>query len=330
MAVKRTDGLFGRLMLGIGTVGFLMVLYLSFSAVRTLGEHYTEMKQADLSQVYSGTVYYDDSLYACTGYGIETDPADPDTPKILQEYLDSSLTSIDQVILSVGAVYTMFIASFAAFYQYINHQDNHRGHVRSILLGGILVYVLYTAAIVLMYALNHIPFLLPDARSLLDVGVSLLSVLGGLCALGLLIRIIPLKKIASLAAIPLVFVLFLFSAVSEGQLCLPAYQKSFAYLAEIDSRVLEEDFDGYYYDEEKDVVVLDGKEYPPQIVPNPDYLTGTDRVKAYVFEALDPFSGSAFSMMEKAAECQAPLIYPACYALKALFWIILAGKRKSS
>ena len=324
----KADKLFGKLMLGISTACFLAVLFFSFSAVKTLGENYAEMKQADLSQVYRGTISYDDGLYAVVGYGIETDPADPASPQILADYLEESLSAIDGRILSAGIVYTMIISSLAAFYHYQKHRDNHSRRIRSILLGSVLVYVLYIAAIVLMHAMNRIPLRLPEPGSLPVLGVSLLSVLGGLCALDVLIRIIPLKKITSLLVLPLVFVLFLFSAAFEGQLYVPACTESFAYLAEIDSRILEEGFDGYYYDEAKNVIVLEGTEYPPELVPNPEYLAGSDRIKAYVYEALDPFSGSALSLMEDVPDYRVPGTHLAGYALKALLWIILAGRRK--
>ncbi len=62
----------------------------------------------------------------------------------------------------------------------------------------------------------------------------------------------------------------------EGRLYSSPTTDSFDYIAqEIKPHIYDKDFDGdVYYDEEKNVLILNGEEYEPRQVDNPDYLTG--------------------------------------------------------
>ena len=87
--------------------------------------------------------------------------------------------------------------------------------------------------------------------------------------------------------------------------------------------VTEEELNRMYYDEEKNVMVLDGKEYPPERMPNPDRAAGIGRAALIVFEALDPYSGTGLDMIRQIDGTDVPGAAVLPYLLKAALWTAL-------
>ena len=124
--------------------------------------------------------------------------------------------------------------------------------------------------------------------------------------------------------IPVILLLYLFSAQFEARLLMDPNADSFDYLYE----TLRES-DEPVYDPERNVMVVNGKEYPPESVPNPEYLTGASRIGAVAFEVIDPWSGSPLELAREIAESESaspgrdllPAWFLALYAVKALLWI---------
>ena len=156
------------------------------------------------------------------------------------------------------------------------------------------------------------------------LGVSLLSVIGGHCAFGLLLRKIPFKNVVSVFAIPVIIALFLLGTVLSGQLYTDPEIESFDYVA-------EQTGDAYgnaYYDDDKNVIIVDGREYKPELVENPDHLKGIARIAAFVFEVLNPYSGNSLEMIRQIIEKTPALWAVLFYSVKALCWIVLSLTRR--
>ena len=194
------------------------------------------------------------------------------------------------------------------------------------------IYALYLGMILLFHKLNGVPFYFQKGRDLFVLlFTGILSVAGGLCAAALLIRNVPFRKTVSLILIPVAFALFLFGAPLQNGLYTEKTVKSFAYVGDIDPRIYEEGFNDYVYDPEKDVIILDGVEYPPEEVPNPDYLTGLSRAGAILYEIADPFAGNSLPFINEVLEKPLPAVALFGHVLKGILWIVLPllGKDRS-
>ena len=160
--------------------------------------------------------------------------------------------------------------------------------------------------------------------------LSLLSVMGGSCALGLMLRKIKYKKTAAVLAIPLVLVLFLVGTGIEAGFYSPKTVSSFSYVVEL---VGEENMGGYYYDEEKNAVVGNGQEYPPEIVPNPEHTVGAKRAAGLAFTAINPYSWNGLELLRQELYAMIPLWAVLLHIVKSVFWNGLAalvpGKKKA-
>ncbi len=321
---KNQDLVFAGAMLVSGIILFFLIMARSVPAAGKLGEGYRFLHEADLSEEVSGTVYYDDGFYGVIGYGISNAPEHPDREAAMAGFLESSLRSVKDRVLACGMLYTMIVSAFFAYFLYLLYGEDRPKHTAAVLVSCILVFLLYTGILALLFRQNGIPGGLPPGRTLMLSAVCLVSLCGGACALGLLVRITRFRKAAALAAVPAIFVLFMFSFLAEAGLYSEKYADSFAHVSEADPRLLDESFNGAYYDEDKNVLVVEGKEYDPEQVENPEYLTGGRRLGAYVLEVLDPYSGHSLLMAEQAAGMTVKPGVPALYALKGVLWILAA------
>ena len=322
--MNKTNRILAIILLAVGIVAFVTILGASFLANRALCSDYKKMKQADLSQAYSGTLVYNDRLYAMVGYGISIDPADSQKEEQLSEFLSSRMYMADQRAFAAGCIYVMIISAILAFPLYEKFRRHRGRHILAVCFLGIGLYILYIVALAVFRLAFHVPLYLSHGRDILAVLTGALSVLGGSCALAMLLRGFRFKKIAAIVAIPLVYILFLFSSICEGQLYCEPYEDSFAYVAEIDERVLDENFEGAYYDPDENALIIEGKKYPPQQIENEEYLKGAKRYGAFAYELLDPYSGTSLYQMEQEIETEISLGIYGAYALKAIVWIVLA------
>ena len=330
--------IFGRLFLAAGTVLFAAILLLSFFAAKSLQTDYLALKDHDVSEDAVLKISYDDRIYASLGAGIEIDHRDGSAGERLTEFLSASLRSIDNRILSCGILYVMMIVAVLAYPFFRRFGQNKTRHILSVALSVPILFAVFSAAIAVMHAALRVPFCFPAGKDLLLLAVSLPAVAGGSCFLAWLLRTVRRPILVSVAAVPLVFLLFLLGAQAEGRLSCPPTVDSFDYLTEIDPHVLDEDYTGeVYYDDEKNAVILNGTEYPPEQAENPDRLKGIGRVGAYAFELLSPYGGNGLFLTHEqyTNEGSALTIQPfllILYALKALAWIFLPlclGKKRS-
>ena len=323
MKQKRLNDLLRYILLIAAVLFFCLVLFRSYGAVRSLGGQYNSIKNTDLSESYTGTIYFSDQIYTELGYGISVTPDMADRQEFLDSWLETSLKAIDIRIMSTGCVYILAFAALLAYpLQQISGRDPKR-HIPSIVLSVFGAYLLFLLSVQIFHILFKVPFFY-QPRPLLLVLVSLLSIAGGSCALGLLLRSIRYKKTAALLALPLAAVLFLTGFVTEYGIFAPKYTDSFDYLKAFENYVQDTEKPGMvYYDAERNVTVWDGKDYPPQQIENPDHFSGILRAGAILYETVNPISGNQLAMGESTGEYSIPLPAMALYGIKALLWILL-------
>ena len=322
---KKTDlnKIFAWVMALAGAIILAAVLILSFRAVKTLGTYYRMFTEADLSQPFKNALFYEDNLYASVGYGIEILPGDSGKEATLSSFIGSSMYGIGLRVFSVGIFYTMMICTVLAFPLYQASKGKKGRHVFFAVLSVFGVYALYLGAVALVHKMYDIPFFFPEGRDLFVILTGIFSVAGGMCALAYVIRSIAVKKLISLFAIPVVFALFIFGVPFQAGLYTSPTVDSFAYIGDIDPRYSDESYDGVVYDEEKNVMVVDGKEYAPEQVPNPDYLSGTSRIGAAIFEVADPLSGNSLPLVNEIIEKPVPAYALFGHIVKGILWIVL-------
>lgn len=302
----------------------VIVLFLSFYAVRDLAADVESIRSAPVPEGFDAALCYDDRLYACLLFGEEILPDDPLAEQRIEALISTSLHHFCERIFAAGLMYTMVISCTLAYYIYTVSNNEIAKHAAYIVLSAFAVYALYIGSVGIMFTSFGLQFSFPDVYGLLTAAAGLLSVAGGGCAAGMLLRKIRFKKIAAVLLIPAAFILLLYNMVSEYGLIAPAEVPAFDYVYEQHSEILDEDYSGNaYYDEQKNVLIIDGEEYPPEMADNPDRLSGLKRALALVFELLFPWSGTGLYMVSQAAEIQIPVLMIAAYILKAMLWILI-------
>ena len=315
-----------RIITIVAFIAFLVMLTVcSYQAVKQLSECYEFLRNGDIAKGFIGTVYYDDHLYASIGMGLEVLPNESGAKQRLTEFLHTSLLSIDRRIFSCGLVYTMFGISLLLYNPFSEREENRKKQIFKTIALVFGTYAFFIGMINVLCALFHLPFYFPGFKDLFSIFTGLVCIVAGCCAFGILLKIFRFKKILAIVMFPVVLLLFLFSTSFEGQLYSPDKIDSFDYVYEIDSRILDENFEGEcYYDSDKNVMVVEGKEYPPEQIDNPEHLRGLSRIGAFLFEAADPYSGSTLYMAQEISEIESNPLLSLGYLLKAACWIALS------
>ena len=320
---NKKDRLFGYLALAAGMILLLAVLAITVSAAKDTAEQYHQLLEADLSRPLTEMISYSDHLYAELGFGFSTDPEDPVTPGEYKAFLADSLARIDQRILSCGIIYTMVICSVFAYPVFLSNKNDLRKHLLAVALVTAVVFTLISVAAVVSFSASGVPFYYPDMFRLMLICAGVVSAIAGHFTVALLLRAVRLKKLTAVAVVPLTVLLFMFGAVLQGGLYSPEMQDSFDYVYELDERLLDPDFTDAYYDEEKNVLVVEDMEYPPRQVENGDHYRGIVRIGAYVYDILDPFSGCTLSMVQEIIEERMPVKVVVLHYIYAALWLAL-------
>ncbi len=324
--MKKSELIIGKIALLIGAFFLCASIFMMYSAISQLSDDYRDVSSADLSQEYSGTLSYDDHIYAQLVFGLMNDPADGQREAFRAGFIKDSLSAIDKRIISTSLFYVLIVTTLLQFWLY---QKNRHNFMQHFLFTGITVLLLFTCYFVAAYALNaafKVPYYFPPAQDFLTITASLLTVIAGSIVLAAIIRWIRYKTVTSVLAVFAAVMLFMFSSVTESGLISDRTVESFAYIQEIDSRILDENYDGpLYYDEERNVVVIGDTVYEPQYEPNPDYFTGVKRIGAVCFEAVNPYGGSGLYLISDAIEKMLSPLTSGLYVIKAAIWTVLAS-----
>jgi hypothetical protein len=316
---SKTEKVFEMILPALACIALCTVLILSFMAVKNLSVCYRELVNADLTKDFSGSVSYDDHMYAVLGKGIVLDhtAAIADRPALMASFLKEALFYIDERIFAVGILYAMMVSVIALY-------PLTKRNMRYVWLISPLVYVVYLAFVILAHAILSVPFYFLNGSGIVKILSQLPAVSGGTCAVSLLIRHVKYQKLAAVLVIPAAFILFIVGMYHEFGMYSPKTIDSFDYVYSIEPQALEEG----YYDSEKNVVIFGDKEYPPEQAANPEHYTGIKFIGASLFEILNPYSGSFLYMVEQAAEHEVSLPVYGLYAVKGLIWIIFSAKMR--
>ena len=228
--MKKGQKVLGAILLTAAVLGLAGILFLTFGAVKDLSVSYHAMQEADLTEEYTGTLIYDDHLYAMIGNGIEIDETVTDRAGMMGAFLEDALRTIDMRILSAGIIYAMMISAVAAYPLMCRYGEKRGAHVGAACCSVVVCYFIYLASVLILCRAFGVPFRLPALSGLLRLAAGLLCTMGGSCALAVLISSVRFGAVAAVLAVPLVFALFLFSMLFEAQLYGEPTIDSFAYL----------------------------------------------------------------------------------------------------
>ena len=322
--IKKPASKWGYLSLSAAVLALAFLLFSSFNAVRGLAEDLNRNHSADPSSGFKAVTAYDDGLYAVVIYGQEMLPNDPALEDHLETFERSSLEKIDGRIVSAGVIYTIFIVCALTYFAYTICNNSITIYAKFVTVSTLAVYTVYVLFAWIFHTAMKVPFYLTSRISFFSIITGILSVIGGACAAGILLMKVRFKKTIALLIVPVIFLLFLFSSALEFGLFAEEKVSSFNYVAELDSRILEDEYaDQAYYDEEKDVLVFDGKEYPPEMLDNPEHLFGAARAGALLYELVFPYSGTGLPLVEQDLEVNIPLITHLMYIIKSACWTLL-------
>ena len=182
------------------------------------------------------------------------------------------------------------------------------------------IYGAYLLCAACSFAAFGIPFSLPGGGALFALCAGGFTLCGGSCALGWLLRREKGRIPLALLAIPAGAALLTAGMIAEARLFMAPEVDSFDSLY---ASVSGEELDRMYYDAGKNVMVLDGTEYPPERVPNPDAAHGAGQWLRAAFEAVNPWSGVGLATVRQFEECTVPGWVTPLYLLKGAVWIAL-------
>lgn len=311
------ERVFESVLLSAACIAICSVLFLSFMAVKNLSTCYQELVNADLTKDYSGSVYYDDHMYVVLGKGLVLDDtaAISDRPAIMASFLKETLFYIDERIFAAGMLYAMMISVIALY-------PLAKRNSRYIRLLSPLIYAVYLVFEILAHAALSVPFYFLNGSGIIKILSGMIAVSAGTCAASLLIRRVRYQKITSILIIPAVFFLFIMGMYLEFGMYNPKTVESFDYVYSADSRIIEEG----YYDSDKNVLIFEDKEYPPEQAENPEHYTGVKYLGASLLETLYPYSGSSLYMVEQAMEHEISLAVYMLYTVKGLIWVFFSKR----
>ena len=308
----------GNLLMFVAVVAFAAVVALTVLALRDLGGQY---QAALASEPQANSVYelsFNDRFFSSLGRGIQIDPA-ADPHQELAEFLEESLRAIQLSVLAMGILYAI-VTSILTGPFIANRTDLGPGFVSNALgLTGMGMYLAYVAAVVAGTIVFGMPFYIPRSAPLLALLAGILGIKVGNNVVGALLGRIDregLVVLAAVIAVPVAVALFFGGFFCENGLFCDAKIESFDYVSLVDERILDEDFDGARYDEERNVLVVEGTEYQPELLDNPEHFSGAVQAGAIAFEVLSPYSGCSLELSRQAFGVQT--VFLPLFALRNL------------
>ena len=313
------------IMLMIAGMAFLAFMsFNTFKAINSLAADYHNVMAGDYTADTDLYIVYDDGFYGSIGFGANLNPTSSSFEAKRSAFIENALKGADSRIVSCGILYTMIAVSAMAYYMHVSAENDMHKYVLYTVVAVLGGFVAYMAVCIITHVVRKTPFYPPLGYDGLLLFASLMAVIAGMCAVGMLLRAVRYKLLIALIVIPVIFGLFIFSSQFECRLNMPDKIESFEYLRdkfEADSTA--------YYDEKANAMVIEGKYYYPEQTDNPDALMGTARAGAIAFETVNPFSGNGIFMTDEILSNEydglrvAPLV-TLVYILKAIAWVMAA------
>ena len=284
----------------LSVIGFVAVIVTTILATRELGDAYRTITQTEYEANDVLMLAYNDHLYAELGHGMSVDPVDTDPAATVAAFLESSLRGIQLRILGIGLFYALLVSVPAALL--VNRACYNKVWITANFLGllPVLVYGVFVIVAAISFRACGMPVYSPGRLPFFALFAGTLALKNAGNLLGFLLYHTRFKGLVTILAVPAVIALFAIGFVCEYGILSEPTVSSFDYVAEIDSRVLDENSDvDAYYDEERNVLVVGDDEYEPEMQPNPDHLTGAGLVGAIAFELLSPTSGIGLELIRQ-------------------------------
>ena len=210
-------------------------------------------------------VVYLDHLYFNHGFVLKIPAGTEDASPLVQNLLEDVPEYVSADLFNGIVAYSTLICTVGALFLYGLAQDNPKKHLLLILLAPVAVVAPVAAVTWGVSALCGLKLPFPSGAGSDFFFIGLISLMAGGCAVGLLLRAVPFKKIAALALIPVVLFLMMWVNKNETGLFHPADTQTVQLAEQTD--------------------IQEGKE------ADRDTEKGGDSMTAGVLTALFPFSG---------------------------------------
>lgn len=312
----------------------LAILCFGFFMVRNIGSisAYAETyhKAAAIEEYADSEVelaYYGDfskAQFLLWGQHDETEAA-----REYEDFMDYRSGEINEYIVCDVAVYAVILCalSLLAIQSLMPGKES---------IAAMVIYAAYLLIIVITMLIKGIPLKMFGWESVLLIICGFLSVLSFESAMAMIMSHFNKKLLIAFIVLALTAGFYLSGFMAKVYLISPAKIPSFEYLLDIDERFGEEGYDDIiYYDNEKDVMVIDGKEYEPVLVDNSEHANGMMRPVLYGLEVINPSAGvyleHAVRIINDEYQVDTPAILPYAYIVHSLLWItarkLLYGKK---
>ena len=300
---------------------FVSFLWNNCKALSTYAQDYQAAK-AVMSYANTKLVLRYAGLFSNIGYGMEGAAIESVALSEYQSFMHTKPAIINEAVFRDNAFYMMI--TLCAGSVFLKHLSK-----KKMILVNTAAYLLYTACIMLLYAILKLPLTFTGVKSFVLIGISLLSMLAFLSFTEMLLTVGKKKLIMTVVSLFLLAVFYFCGLMSNFNLLSPKTIPSFDYLYETDERFSDEAYSGkIYYDPEKQVMVVDEEEFAPEIVNNPDHATGIQSVLYYLMEIINPstgvYLGAVVHSIEEDYSTVIPLTVTIPYILQACAWTVLS------
>ena len=167
-------------------------------------------------------VVYFDHLYYDHGFVLKIPPNTADPSVLVQNLLDDIPRYVSADLFNSIVTYSAVICTVGALFLYGLAQDNPRRYLLLILLTPPVFVGLIAGLTWGVSSLCGLRLPFPSGTGSDFFFIGLLSLMAGGCAVGLLLRVIPFKKVAAVILIPVVLFLLMWVNKEEKALFIPA------------------------------------------------------------------------------------------------------------
>ncbi len=222
--VKRFSDNTGRF---LGVVALLMAAVLTAllcDALISLSKDCRTMslKQYPVSaEETTDRVVYFDHLYYDHGFVLKIPPNTADPSVLVQNLLDDIPRYVSADLFNSIVTYSALICTVGALFLYGLTQENPKRHLLLILLAPLVCVAVIAGLTWGVSSVCGLKLPFPSGSGSDFFFIGLLSLMAGGCAVGLLLRVVPFKKVAAVILIPVVLFLMMWVNKEEKALFVP-------------------------------------------------------------------------------------------------------------